>query len=202
MTRTVTSKQLGIATAAVALVLVAIWYLALLSPQTHKLAVTRQENIAAQNQISDLNQQIQQLTALEKEIPADQAKLNHYKQAIPSDPALSSAIRSIQAAATDTGVEMSSLNPTVPTNASAPSAAGGVAGATTIPVTISAAGTYSQVMAFLRALDAMPRTVIVQSFDLGGTAEKLTASIAADIYFSPAGGSSASTSGSATSTNP
>lgn len=188
MTRNISVKQLGIVTGVAASVLVAIWYLALFSPQTHKLSNTRKADATARVQISGLQQQVSQLQSLVKEIPADRAKLAQYQQAIPSDPQLSKAIRSIQAAATNTGTVMSSLAPSMPSGTGS-AASGGVPGATTIPVSISASGSYSSLMAFVQALNAMPRTLVVKSISLGGTGNTMTASLTSEIYFTGTSGS-------------
>lgn len=182
MTRNMTMKQLATAAGIAAVALLAVWYLALWKPQTHKLAAAHKADAAAQVQISGLHQQVNQLQALEKEIPADKVKLAKYQQAIPTNPELSAAIRSIQAAATTTGVSLNSLAPTVPTSNSS-SGRGSVSGATTIPVTISAQGTYAGLTAFIQALTSMPRTLVIQSTSLGGKGTTMTLSIAASMFY-------------------
>lgn len=186
MTRNLNVKQLSLATAAVAIVVVAVWYLALLKPQSHELASARKADAAAKAQQVTLQQQVGALQALEKQIPADQAKYARYQQAIPSTPELSAAIREIQAAANSSGVTMSSLAPVVPTGTNSSAAAGTVSGATTIPVSISATGAYGNLTAFVAALNAMPRTFVVQSLNLGGSGGSMSASITGAMFYTGA----------------
>ena len=181
MTRTVSVKQLGLITGGIALVLVVIWYMALIQPQGHKLKKAQAAEKVNQTQIVALNQQLQQLQSLVKEIPADKAKLAIYQQAIPSAPQLSTAIRSIQSAASAAGVTMAQLAPVKPTTGAA--STGAVAGAEAIPVAMSASGNYGQIVAFMKDLVAMPRTLVIQSVALSGVGSQMTVSLTSDIYF-------------------
>lgn len=181
MTRSVSAKQLGLVTGGIALVLLVIWYMALIQPQGHSLKKAQSAERANQTQISALNQQVQQLQSLVKEIPADKVKLATYQQAIPSSPQLSTAIRSIQAAASSAGVVMGQLAPVKPTGASG--ASSGVGGAEAIPVSLSASGTYNQMVTFMKALVAMPRTLVIQSVALSGQGSVMNLSLTSDIYF-------------------
>lgn len=182
MTRNVTVKQLAAVAGVAAVVLLAVWYMALFKPQSHKLTVAHKADAAAKVQISSLHQQVIQLQALEKEIPSDNAKLGHYQQAVPNSPQLSASIRSIQQAATGAGVTLNSLAPAVPTSTSG-SGKSAVAGAQTIPVTIAAQGTYAGLTAFMSALTSMPRTLVIGSTSLAGTGSKMTLSIGASMYY-------------------
>ena len=184
MTKNLTVKQLAVVTGVAALVLLAVWYTALLKPQSHKLASARKADAAAQVQISGLRQQTSQLQQLEKQIPADKTKLARYQQAIPSAPELSSAIRSIQAAANSAGVSITSLAPTVATSsASTKPGPGSASGAKSVPVTIAASGDFANITSFLQALSSMPRTLVIQSTAMSGTGSGLTLSISAAMFY-------------------
>lgn len=179
----VSFKQLSAVTAVAAVVIVAIWYVALLSPADRKVASARRQTAAANQQASSLSSQVAQLRALERNVSSDKAKLAQYNEAVPATPELSSVLREIQTAATNASVEVSSVNPVVPiATASGPAAPGSVPGVQTIPVSIAASGQYANLMAFVTTLNGMPRTLVVQSLNLSGTGSVLSAQISSDIF--------------------
>lgn len=182
-----TTQRIGLATAAVALVLLVAWYFLLWSPQGHKLAAARTAHASAVAQVSQLHTQISSLQALEREIPADQAKLTRYTAAIPNTPQLAGAIHQIQAVASSAGVTMSSLSPSGP-----PTAVNGsvnaqkLNGVPSLSFSIAVSGTYPQLMRFLTGLDSMQRTLVVNNLSLSGgsgPSQSLSASIQADVFF-------------------
>ncbi|MHB1533825.1 MAG: hypothetical protein ACYC1D_04275, partial [Acidimicrobiales bacterium] len=65
--------------------------------------------------------------------------------------------------------------------AAAPAPAAG-AGPPAIALTMSATGTYGQLMAFMRGLDTLPRAIVVDRLALTGTGQ-LTASIDARMFY-------------------
>lgn len=178
---TTTTRRLAVITGAVALFLVVVWYLALFSPQNHHLAAAHRDKAASDQKISSLNGQIASLKALEKQIPADKAKLANYKAAVPDNPQLPSALRLIQQAATNTGVDLSNVSPT-PSSASSSSSG---QGSPSLQVAMNASGSYTQLSAFIAALNAMPRTLVIDSMNMsasGLNGSTVTASLTTQIF--------------------
>jgi Tfp pilus assembly protein PilO len=183
---TFTIRRLGIITGAAILFLVVVWYLALFQPQSHKLTATRAVTAAADQKITSLQLQVSQLTALEKEIPSDTAKLRSYTAAVPDNPQLALALKQIEQVATGTGVNMTALAPQAASTSSSSSSSASKSGTPSIAVQLSISGTYAQDTAFVSALTALPRTLVVQSVNLNGTnnGQQVSGSLSTDIYYS------------------
>lgn len=181
-----TTQRIAVATAGVGLLLVVVWYLLLWSPQGHKLAAARQAHAAADAKISQLHTQISGLQALEREIPADKLKLAQYTSAVPNSPQLAEALHQIQAVASSAGVTMSAISPSSNPTTGAASSAQAASSVPALAFTISASGSYQQLMTYLSSLDQMPRTLMVRSLSLTGGSgpnQSLSASISADVFY-------------------
>lgn len=180
------TQRIGLVTAGAALVLVVIWYLALWSPQNHKLAVANKAHAAAEAKVSQLQSQIAGLKVLEREIPADQQKLAMYTQAVPDNPQLSSALDEIQSAAARTQVTLGSISPGSAATGSA-KASQTVNGVPVVSISMSVTGTYQSLMSFITALDNMKRTLVVTNIALSGAGGSskagMSASIGSDIFY-------------------
>ena len=174
----VTSKRIGVIAGAAALLVLAIWYLALMSPQSHKLAADHRATAAANQQAAQLETQAAQLKALEVKLPQDRAKLTKYQQAITDTPELANAIDQVQSAADRTGVALNSFGP-----GSAQAGASAAPGGPSIAITMSAAGNYAQLMSFITALDSMQRTLVINNLNISGTGQKLSAQISSNIFY-------------------
>lgn len=181
-----TTQRIAVATAGVGLLLVVVWYLLLWSPQGHKLAAARQAHAAADAKISQLHTQISGLQALEREIPADKLKLAQYTSAVPNSPQLAEALHQIQAVASSAGVTMSAISPSSNPTTGAASSGQTASSVPALAFTISASGSYQQLMTYLSSLDQMPRTLVVKSLSLTGGSgpnQSLSASISADVFY-------------------
>jgi type IV pilus assembly protein PilO len=184
------TTRIGIAAGIAAVVLAAAWYIALFRPESHHLKAAHAAHAAAEAQVKTLDAQVTQLKALEKQIPQDRARLQVLKAAVPDTPDLPDALGQLHNAATQSGVTLSSVSPTPPpivAPASAQSAAGGqppAVGPQAISLTLSATGTYAQMMAFMRQLDTIARTVVINTVSLSsGTVGALTANFTTQIFY-------------------
>jgi Tfp pilus assembly protein PilO len=180
------TQRIGLVTAVAAVLLTVVWYFTLWSPQGQKLAAANKGHVAAEAQVTQLQSQVTALQLLEKEIPSDQQKLAQYKQAVPDNPELPSALDQIQAAADSSQVSLSSISPGgAPTSAS--KAGQAFNGVPAISASMSATGSYTGLMSFITALDKMNRTLVVTSVSLSGasgTAKSgMSASISSDIFY-------------------
>jgi Tfp pilus assembly protein PilO len=180
-TKNLTLRQVAGASAAVIVALAAVWYLVLIRPESHQLAAARRADAAAQTQIASLHDQVAQLDAFKAHLAQDRARLQAAEQAIPNGSHLASAIRSIQAAAVANGVTLTSLDPQVPAPGSAPTAT--VGSAAVLPVSINVGGSYAGLVGFMQALDAMPRTLVVDTVNISGTDSNLTLALSTDLFY-------------------
>jgi Tfp pilus assembly protein PilO len=178
---TTTTRHIAAVAAVAALVLVGLWYVALFHPATQKLASAHRAEIAAGQKTTQLNGQIAQLQALQKQIPLDTARLATLQAAIPEDPSLATALVQLHRAATNSGATLSSVGPSTPTG---PSTSGAqTSGPPSITLSLIASGSYGQITAFLSQLANMPRTLVIDSLNLSGGGSKLSANISARIFY-------------------
>jgi Tfp pilus assembly protein PilO len=183
-----------------ALVILLAWYLAVFSPQARDLSKAHKAHAAAEQRISQLQGQVVQLNALKSQIPADQAALAVLNAAVPDSPQLDSTLRQLHDAADSSGISLSTVSPSAPTNtastgqtssgSTAQTSSGSTAqrssGVSSISLTMSGSGSYSQVTSFLTQLSSMPRTVVVTGLNLSGTGGQLTAQITANMFYTGA----------------
>jgi Tfp pilus assembly protein PilO len=177
-------KRIGGVAAAAAVVVLVIWYFALFRPQSHDLSTAHKAHAAAEQKVSQLRNQVTQLNALKADIPADKAALSVLDAAVPSSPQLDTTLNQLHTEAIASGVSLSAVSPSAPqTTASGSSSA--TAGAPSITLTMSANGSYAQIMSFLSGLASMPRAVVVTGLNISGTSQ-LTAQITANIFYTGA----------------
>lgn len=171
-----TNKRIPAIAAGAALLLVAIWYLMLWSPQAKNLKAAHKDHAAAVAKIASLQSQEGQLRALVKQIPADNARFAQLEAAFPNNPQLDQALNLFQQAAAESGVAISTLTPTAASSASAKG------GEPSVALSLSVRGNPAQVTAFLAALASLPRTVVVDSVSLAGGANS-SATIQGHIFY-------------------
>lgn len=183
------TKRISAIAVGVALVLITAWYLALFSPQSKKLSSTHKANAVAQQNNASLRTQIVQLQALEKMIPADTKKYATLSAAVPDRPQLDTALVQLNTIARQSGVLLSSVQP--PSSgpgqstgsSSSQQSASGASGPPTIQLTLSATGSYPQLMHFLTLLAGIPRVFVVDHLGLAGAGNQMTASMAGRIFY-------------------
>jgi Tfp pilus assembly protein PilO len=125
-----------------------------------------------------------------KEHPAQHGQLDALKKAIPDSPQLDTVISTIDTAATQSAVDLQALAPTPIAAApatSAPAASGGAASpasqVTELKFTLSAAGSYSQLMDFTHRISTTPRLIVVDSLSLGAEKDgKQSANISGRMF--------------------
>jgi type IV pilus assembly protein PilO len=180
-----TIKRIGLVAAGAALFVVVAWYFAFFSPQARNLSAAHKDHAAAEQKVSQLQNQLVQLDALKAQIPADQAALSVLNAAVPPSPQLDSTLIQLHTVATTSGVSLSSVSPSAPpTTASSAQQSSSTqqSGSPDITLTMSASGSYQQLMTFLTGLASMPRVVVVTSVNITGTSQ-LTAQIIANIFY-------------------
>jgi Tfp pilus assembly protein PilO len=156
----------------------ALAFVGVFRPQTTKISDTRKETEATKERISQLQLELGQLQALQKQAPELRARAQRVDAAIPSDPQLAQFILQVQDAATKSGIDWMSVSPTPP----APAAATGTQGGTGQPqggtqgqpqgavsevaINMSVNGGYFQVQDFLTRLETLGRAVKISGVTL------------------------------------
>ena len=172
--------------------LVGIWYAFLFSPQSHSLKNAHAAAAAADTKAAGLRSQIAALQQEKAQLPANSAKLDTLKAALPDTPALDKLIDDINSAATDTGVDWQMISPTKPSTYTAGSpqavATGLPGGMQSVAVTMQVNGAYKQVTDFVNRLTSMSRLLDVTNVNLQGVgtaAPKTTAQLTTQIFYVP-----------------
>ncbi|MGB8649505.1 MAG: hypothetical protein WCD35_02465 [Mycobacteriales bacterium] len=181
------------------------WFL-VISPKRSEAADVRSRVEQEANANNSLQTQLVMLKAQQKNLPQQQAKLAAAAAKIPDNPSLPSLIRALSKAADDTGVELVSLSPGMPTavaaapgaaavqpagaapagaaaapsGASASSIGSGAGTLQSISVTLNIAGGYFQAEQFFDRLENLSRAFKVTNFTMapGGSPLKPAAGAA------------------------
>ena len=172
-------QWVAIAAVAVLVILAGGWFL-LVSPKRHDAQDLQTQADSVERSNQSLSVQLATLRAQAKDLPRQQAVLAAVAAKIPDNPAMPTLIRSLNAAAADTGVELVSLAPTAPaavvapaaptTTASAATATGvpastaSAAGLQQIQVAVNVVGSYFQVAEYLDRLEGLQRAFRVTTF--------------------------------------
>ena len=175
--------------AAVALMVVATWFLAV-STQRTDAAGLRTQTSEADAKATDLRNRIAKLTAQKAKLPALKEALNARRAALPSDSGVPAFLRQLQATGTKVGVDVSGI---VVGDPEPEEAAPGV---WSLPIQLTAVGTEAHLSGFLRQLQgtAQKRAVLIELASLSKDAtDGVTLNITARAFVAPAVGGSAPT---------
>lgn len=179
-------RRIPVIAGAAALFLIVVWYFLLWAPQTKSLHTAQKAYAAAEQKIADYKQQKAQLEALKKQIPQDNAKFAQLQAELPDNPQLDQAVRLIHDAASQSGIVVATLNPSTPAgsvSSGSGQASTATAGGPSITLTISFTGQFEQVKNFLRALDNLQRTVVIDKVSIGGDKDPVAGSLTARIFY-------------------
>jgi Tfp pilus assembly protein PilO len=199
----VKSKSLKVPILAVlgAMVVLALVFVAVWSPQTKHMTKARAALTTAQAQVATGRTQIASLRKQQAGLADVQAKLAGLKSAIPDTPVVDQLIDQINGLALVSGVTLQAFSPTVaaPTAAPAPVAAPVASGTSTVapsaaaaPVVAKAqvinmpmtvAGSYLQIIDFVNRLNAAPRLFVEDGVNVTAAPQGLTATITARTFY-------------------
>ena len=189
-------KVIAIAIAA-ALAVTGIWYVALWSPQSKSIKAANARTTAAQATQAGLRSDIAVLKKEQAQLPAKQAELVKLKQALPDMPSLDTLIDNVNNAAIGAGVDWQTIAPSKPASYS-PGQANAVSTGSTqsITVTMGATGLYPQLLDFVNRLNAMPRLMTVDSFNIASVSGggKTTVQISTQVFYVPTASTPTTTS--------
>ncbi len=142
-----------------------------------------QQNIATRAKID-------QYSAQASEVPAKQAEIAAVQEKLPPTLELPEMIREIEGVADDAGLRLLSITPSTPTVLGEDSgeSAGGVP-TVTVPVAITARGSYTTIKSFVNGLERMTRAYFVSGLDItadGEDASQLELSLQGQVFSVPA----------------
>ena len=181
------TKRIGAIATGAALILIVAWALIIYRPQSANLAKAHKDKATAEQQITQLQSQVASLRQIYAHIPADTARYATLSAAIPDNPGLASAITELDKAAATSGLQIKSVNPTPPAAPTASPSGASAAGVPTIPISISASGTYEQAQSFMTLLASDPRVFVVNSVSYssgqGASGTSLTIQMGASIFY-------------------
>jgi Tfp pilus assembly protein PilO len=196
-----TQSRRWVAGAAAAMVLLVVAsYFLLIQPKMAQASDLRSQKVAQQQANEQLGLDIAQLKSQFASLPARQAELAVIQQQLPANANLPTLIRNLTTIATEAGVSLNSIAPSVPqpvTASAAVSTTGSASAGSTaatqglfqIPVTIIVQGDYASSELFLQRVQTqMRRAFLVQALSIGsasgtstGTSTGTTASAANGI---------------------
>lgn len=188
MITSVPRRIVAVAGAAV-VVVIALWYFAVWSPQAKNLKAARAAHTAAEAKITHLQSQMVELRALVREIPVDEANLAALDQNIPDRPQFDSILLQVHQAGNSSGAQVTTVTPSGVAGASGGTTGGGGAGSAvkggvpSIALSISATGTPGQVSNFLVQLDQMQRTLVIDHISLSSGTTLVSTNIAARVFY-------------------
>jgi Tfp pilus assembly protein PilO len=168
-----------------ALLITAVWFFALWSPQGKKLDEAKAEQAAAEQRASELNARLTHLKKLEANADVLERDRALLATAIPTADQLDAFLLQVNERATKAGVNFTSIAPQQPGGAAAPGAA---AGPTPIGLQMQVTGDYFAILRFLEQLRDGERLVTVENFSLskGGEGGAMSASIGGRMFIAPA----------------
>jgi Tfp pilus assembly protein PilO len=168
-----------------ALLITAVWYLALWSPKGKDLDKAKADQAAQEQRASELSARLAHLKKLEANaavLDRDRALL---ATAIPTADELDAFILQVNERATRAGVDFTSISPQQPGGSAA--APGVSAGPTPVGLQMQVSGDYFAILRFLEQLRDGERLVTVENFSLSKGAEgnQMNASIGGRMFIAP-----------------
>lgn len=154
------SRQAILLTAVVTVLVLALYWMFLLSPQRDELAEVNASIEAARLEQQSLTSQINSLREIRARAPEVEARLAATEALIPSDPALPALVKNLQRAADEAGLIMQSVSPGTPDPVSLE---GLPAGAAEMSLSLEMTGSYFQIVDFLRRIEdprITPRAIL------------------------------------------
>jgi Tfp pilus assembly protein PilO len=143
------------------LLVLLIWFVAYFSPSGKQLSSVNAQTQTAQTEQAQLNEQLSRLKSYSKQTGALLQLSDRLTAALPTTTDIYNYITELSNAANATGAHIESVSP----NAPGPAAPGKVS---VISVGITASGTYDQLLAFMKALYALPRLTVISSVEIAG----------------------------------
>jgi Tfp pilus assembly protein PilO len=153
-----------------AVLVLLIWFVAYFSPSGKRLSAISTQTQAALTEQSQLNLQLARLRSYSKEAGTLALLSQRLTSALPPTTDIYDYITALSNAGSAANVKIASIDPGTAV------AAGPVS---VISVSLTASGDYDQMLAFIKALYALPRLTVISGVDLsgGGATSTRTASL-------------------------
>lgn len=148
------NRQAMIIAALIAVLLVVLFWMFLWRPQSDQIAELEAERESVEQQQVILRQRINRLEDVRREAPEIEAEIMTAESIVPREIAMAGALRQLQMAADDAGVELVSITPSRP--AQVQDAEDGFAA---IAVSLQVNGEYFELIDFLRRIEDPAITV-------------------------------------------
>jgi Tfp pilus assembly protein PilO len=145
------------------------WFL-LVKPVRSDISKVKAQTSQQQQDNDSAQLQLQSMRSIAKNLPAEKAELAVLSQRVPSAVELPALLRSMQALAKSSGVNLLGITPTVPaplTNAP---------GISTVGISLNVSGGYAEIEQFDSSLEGLQRTFLVSGFTLTGSGTPGTSS--------------------------
>ncbi|HMK97825.1 MAG TPA: hypothetical protein VK425_09790 [Acidimicrobiales bacterium] len=161
-------QRIAIVAGATLVVVLALWYVLMWRPETSHLKTARAAEATAAAQLASDQSQLVQLRVEAPKVAKEEAVLLSLVKAVPDGPSLDEVFHTLNSAAGESGVALTSVGSPEPTGwgEAAPSSAPASTGPSSVSLSLGVSGTISHVLQFIRALDSQPRLYVVQSFSL------------------------------------
>lgn len=169
-----------------ALLITAVWFFALWSPQGKDLDEAKAEQAAAEQRASELEARLARLKKLEANADVLERDRALLATAIPTADELDNFLLQVNDRAAKAGVDFVSIAPQQPGAGGA--APGAAAGPTPVGLQIQVTGDYFALLRFMEQLRDGERLVTVENFSLskGGEGNEMSASIGGRMFIAPA----------------
>ncbi len=169
-----------------AVLITAVWFFALWSPQSKKLSDAKTEQAAAEQRASELSARLTRLEKLQANADVLERDRAMLATAIPTADELDDFILQVNDRAAKAGVAFVSIAPQQP-GVAAPAPGAAAAGPTPIGLQMQVTGDYFAILRFLEQLRDGERLVTVENFSLakGGEGGGMTASISGRMFIAP-----------------
>lgn len=144
------SRQAILLSILAAVLVVVAWFFLFFQPKNDEIAEIEEQIDQVQQEQQRLENRIEELREVRSEAPEIEARLAAAESVIPRDPALPSALRQLQLAADDSGVELVSVGPSAPAPAQGEDVPPGLA---QLSLSVQIQGGYFQIVDFLRRVE-------------------------------------------------
>jgi Tfp pilus assembly protein PilO len=160
-----------IAGGVVIVVMAAVAWFLLISPQYAEASDLRSQTDTARSQASQLRKRIVALQKDKSNLTKLKATLSTYQDALPSDSGVPAFLRQLQAAGNDLGVSVSGVTVGSPTDSTA------TTGVKELPIQLTVTGSVQELNDFLQQLQGggQKRAVLITSATWGSAASAVTA---------------------------
>lgn len=181
------NRKILAATVGVVVILVAVWYTALWKPAAKRLTAAKAAVSTGQAQLRSLEFRAVSLSSESRKLPSEVRKLDALQTSVPVSVDVPQVLVQLAGAIRSSGVVVTGESQNVVAPASTGTATAAPTGLQTVALTLTAQGSYGQLMAFLQDLGRLPRAALVQTVGIspGSGASGLSASIDLDVFYDP-----------------